>query len=32
VTARERLEPDFAFHASFDFDIALGDEVWRATP
>jgi hypothetical protein len=32
VTARKRLEPDFAFHASFDFDIALGDEVWRATP
>ena len=32
VTARKRLEPDFAFHASFDFDIALGDEVWRGTP
>jgi acetoacetate decarboxylase len=31
VTARRQLEPDFAFHASFDFDIALGDEVWRAT-
>jgi hypothetical protein len=32
VTASEQLEPDFAFHAAFDFDIALGDEVWRATP
>ena len=31
VTAGRQLVPDFAFHASFDFDIALDDEVWRAT-
>ena len=31
VAARQALEPEFAFHATFDFDIALGDEVWRAT-
>jgi hypothetical protein len=28
--ARRPLEPDIAFQATFDFDIALGSEVWRA--
>jgi hypothetical protein len=31
VTPRRALTPEFAFHATFDFDIALGDEIWRAT-